>query len=97
MEKQKDRVPFAQNRTLLPPAALRRVQARARQSHRLFWKTLLVKFLLLLPLLALAGCTTTNVTELVKAAAADPAAVHVKIMSPYFSIELDRAVPPPAK
>ena len=42
---------------------------------------------------ASCGCARTNISELVKAAATDPAAVHISVMSPYASIVIDRANP----
>ncbi len=42
-------------------------------------------------LLFVNGCSTTNFTKILEAAAKDPACVHMKIMTPYGSMEYDRA------
>ena len=41
----------------------------------------------------LAGCSTTNITKLALALSKDQAAVRVRVMTPYGSIEYDRANP----
>jgi len=50
----------------------------------------------LLPLLlCLCGCSTTNITKLVEAAAKDPAHVHIEVRSVYGVITYDRSFPEP--
>jgi uncharacterized lipoprotein len=45
---------------------------------------------LLLGIVLLSGCSTTNITKLVQAAAKDPAKVHIEVRSPWGTITYDR-------
>ena len=53
-----------------------------------------IRVLTLLALAALcavlAGCSTTNIAELTKALANDPAAVHVRVTSVYGTVDFTR-------
>jgi hypothetical protein len=40
-----------------------------------------------------SGCVASNLTEMVKALGNDPATVHIKLMTPYGSLEVDRSNP----
>ena len=52
-----------------------------------------VKTLLAVVALALAGCSSTNISQLVAAAAKDPAAVHFEVTSIYGRVVYERANP----
>jgi len=51
-----------------------------------------IKAIVLLAL-PLCGCSTTNISELVKAAAQDPAKVHLEVRSVYGIVTYDRQFP----
>ena len=48
------------------------------------------RLLLFLPLVLLAGCSTTNLAQVVKAAAGDPATIKVRITTIYGTIDFIR-------
>jgi uncharacterized protein YcfL len=49
--------------------------------------------LLSLAVLPLAGCTSTNITQLVKALGSDPATVSFRVTGPYGSVSFVRTSP----
>ncbi len=49
-----------------------------------------MKFLFCLALLSLAGCSTTNLAEVVKAASGDPATIKVRITTVYGTVDFIR-------
>ena len=48
------------------------------------------KLLLILPLVLLCGCSPTNISNLVKAVAKDPATVTIKVSSVYGTVSYTR-------
>lgn len=53
-------------------------------------KTLILGSILVI---GLTGCSTTNISDMIKAAATDPAAVHFQVTSIYGTVTYERANP----
>ncbi len=49
-----------------------------------------MRFLVPTLALLLCGCSSTNITKLVQAAAKDPAKVHIEVRSPWGTVTYDR-------
>ncbi len=48
------------------------------------------RFIFVILLISMCGCSSTNITKLVQAAAKDPAKVHIEVRSPWGTVTYDR-------
>lgn len=57
------------------------------------WVANIIAALALFIVVLLSGCSSTNVTKLVQAAAKDPASVKISVRSPWGTVDYERTNP----